>query len=527
VVTGDLSKVLFAVVSSFGIASGGAQASFWQPLCPDGALCVTSKKAFVANGRALLSQGNGDVPNQWVSVATLTSTPTDMRDISVVANDKYLSVAGPQFSAYDAGGNLLYSVNHSSIESWIVFGSHATALGPALYFGATTSPTVFSGLTLPGQPPFIYQSQNEGRSVTTQQANIVMDGSRTNFAVSPDGQRVWVVPGPATPGLWQTPAAAGAAKLDFTQLARVDDGSFPADVFELKLVPGSASVNGGYAVALSTDGMYLSTNLGQSWTRAAFGGVVDDIAFPALTSPDVQVIAARSSVFKSTDRGQTWSELARGLPIDRYELSVVDGGVVADGATGVFACTALDCLGTAFGTLAGGGPRSVRVTEFYNTTLDHYFITADESEKASIRTGGAGPGWIETGQNFWAWRPTISDQSALVCRFYGDPVKGPNSHFYSASTDECRSLLGLQESLPASAPRWNSEGYAFKVSLRDTSGHCGSGLLPVYRAYNDGFAHGVDSNHRYALDPALLAPLLARGWKDEGIAFCAPAEAGN
>jgi hypothetical protein len=53
------------------------------------------------------------------------------------------------------------------------------------------------------------------------------------------------------------------------------------------------------------------------------------------------VIAARGSVFQSLDRGQTWNELGRGLPSDRYVLSAVNGGVVADGTGGVFACSAL------------------------------------------------------------------------------------------------------------------------------------------------------------------------------------------
>ena len=131
------------------------------------------------------------------------------------------------------------------------------------------------------------------------------------------------------------------------------------------------------------------------------------------------------------------------------------------------------------------------MTEFHNTTLNHYFITADENEKTAIRSGAAGAGWEETGQNFWAWTPNVMQESAFVCRFYGDPVKGPNSHFYSASTDECRSLLGLQLSTPASEPRWNSEGYEFKVSLPD-AGTCRGGLVPIYRAYNEFFAHGAD-----------------------------------
>jgi hypothetical protein len=107
------------------------------------------------------------------------------------------------------------------------------------------------------------------------------------------------------------------------------------------------------------------------------------IPIEAVASGDVQVLAARGSVFVSRDHGHTWSELGRGLPADRYTLSPVDGGVVADGIGGVFVCNALDCAGPAFGMLDTAGTISARVTEFYNTTLDHYFITGDESEKAS------------------------------------------------------------------------------------------------------------------------------------------------
>lgn len=524
-------RLLAAAFFLASVAQPAAFASnFWQPLCPDGALCATSSQAFVADGRVLMSPGDySDLPSQWVNAATLAGVATAMRDVSVVApSGHYLAVSGPQFAAYDSGGNLLYTESHSSVEWEIVFRRHATALGPALSFGGTSPATVFSGLTLPGQAPYIYLSRDEGRSVTTQSANVLMDGGRTNFAVSANGQRVWVIPGPAAPGLWQTPAAAGGnTQLDFTRLSRVDDGSFPADVIQFRMVPSNLNTPGGYSVALARDGMYVSTDFGRSWSPANFSGVVDDIAFPALNSADSQVIAARRTVFQSLDRGHSWSELGRGLPADRYVLSSVNGGVIADGTGGVFVCGALDCAGPAFGKQTTTGTNFARVTEFHNTTLNHYFITADESEKNSIRSGGAGAGWVETGQNFWAWTPAVMQESAFVCRFYGDPVKGPNSHFYSASTDECRFLLGLQITTPATKPRWNSEGYEFKVSLPDVSGHCGNGLLPVYRAYNDGFAHGVDSNHRYVLDRSLLVPLLANGWKDEGIAFCVPAAAGG
>jgi hypothetical protein len=520
-------KTLSALALACGIAAASAQAAgFWQPLCPDGAVCATSSKAFVGAGKVLLQPADTERPSQWIDIATLNGVPTAMRDISVVTPaGNYLATSGPLTSKYDAAGNLLYTTSGGSIESWIVFESHAKQLG-SLYYGGTSPATVINGLTLSGWTPMIYLTRDEGRTVVAQQASVPMDGERTTFVTSVDGQRVWAVPGPATPGLWQTPVATGAATPDFTQLTRVDDGTFPADVYELKAIAVNAALPGGYAIALAEDGMYVSTNLGRTWTRAAFDGVVDDVVFPMAGNADVQAIAARSTVLVSRDRGQTWSELGRGLPADRYLLSASNGNLVADGVGGVFACSALDCAGPAFGRLATAGAVSAQVTEFYNTVLDHFFMTADESEKAAIRSGAAGPGWVDTNQSFWAWSPTVTRESAFVCRFYGDLVKGPNSHFYSASTDECRSLLTLQDTLPANQPRWNTEGYAFKVGL-PVGGACTSGLVPVYRAYNDGFAHGIDSNHRYALDRALLTPLVARGWKEEGIAFCVPAAAGS
>jgi hypothetical protein len=53
------------------------------------------------------------------------------------------------------------------------------------------------------------------------------------------------------------------------------------------------------------------------------------------------------------------------------------------------------------------------VIEFYNSTLDHYFITADTGEAAAIDNGSTGPGWHRTGDSFNAGGTTP------VCRFYG------------------------------------------------------------------------------------------------------------
>lgn len=147
------------------------------------------------------------------------------------------------------------------------------------------------------------------------------------------------------------------------------------------------------------------------------------------------------------------------------------------------------------------------VVEFHNAALDHYFMAYDGAEAAGIDFfNAAGPGWSRTGASF---RP---GGSVPVCRFYGTPGIGPNSHFYTADPDECD---GVKRD-----PGWTYEGIGF-YTTRPANGACTAPLVPVHRLYNDGFAHGVDSNHRYVVDTALVAPMVARGWIHEGVVFCA------
>ena len=155
------------------------------------------------------------------------------------------------------------------------------------------------------------------------------------------------------------------------------------------------------------------------------------------------------------------------------------------------------------------------VIEFYNTTLDNYFITADASEAAAIDNGSAGAGWSRTGNSFKA------GGSTSVCRFYGSQSPGPNSHFYTVDPAECANLKVLQASTPATQPRWNYEGLAFS-STPATSGACLSGTTPIYRAYNNGSTRGVDSNHRITSSQTAIQQVVARGWSNEGVVMCAP-----
>ncbi|MDP2829979.1 MAG: hypothetical protein Q8O37_15415 [Sulfuricellaceae bacterium] len=153
--------------------------------------------------------------------------------------------------------------------------------------------------------------------------------------------------------------------------------------------------------------------------------------------------------------------------------------------------------------------------EFYNTNLGHYFITADANEAAQIDNGSAGQGWSRTGNSF------RSGGNTSVCRFYGSQSPGPNSHFYTVDASECAGLQQLQASTPATEKRWNFESLDF-ISTPATNGACPGGTVPVYRAYNNGFARGVDSNHRITSNPTAIQEVVTRGWSNEGVVMCAP-----
>ncbi|MFA7243122.1 MAG: hypothetical protein WC091_23695 [Sulfuricellaceae bacterium] len=155
------------------------------------------------------------------------------------------------------------------------------------------------------------------------------------------------------------------------------------------------------------------------------------------------------------------------------------------------------------------------VIEFYNTALDHYFITANSSEAAAIDGGSAGSGWSRTGHNF------KSGGSSQVCRFYGSQSPGPNSHFYTADAEECSYLKQLEATTPATEKRWNFESMDFSTTA-PTNSICPDGTTPIYRAYNNGFARSIDSNHRITSNTTALQEVAARGWNNESVVMCSP-----
>jgi len=156
----------------------------------------------------------------------------------------------------------------------------------------------------------------------------------------------------------------------------------------------------------------------------------------------------------------------------------------------------------------------VQVDEFYHSDLRHYFITADAAEKHLLDTG-AHPGWERTGESFKAYAPGSKPDGSIspVCRYYGSPERGLDSHFYSADAGECEGVF------VKFASRWLLESEnVFQINVPDpATGACSAGTIPVYRLWNQ----RVDSNHRYTTSAAVRAQMLAAGYFAEGIVMCA------
>ena len=157
----------------------------------------------------------------------------------------------------------------------------------------------------------------------------------------------------------------------------------------------------------------------------------------------------------------------------------------------------------------------VRALEFYNTLLDHYFVAAGQDEIDAILAGGAGPGWELTRESFKVWPSMPADTvvaAAPVCRFYGGLAGGPNSHFFTASAEEC--------AIVKSQGGWFYEGIGFYIRPVGNPRVCPAGWLSVNRAYNNGFVRN-DSNHRFTTSDSSIREMERKGWTVEGTVMCA------
>jgi len=190
------------------------------------------------------------------------------------------------------------------------------------------------------------------------------------------------------------------------------------------------------------------------------------------------------------------------LPVDGTNARYGDGGVAANQA-GNFA-----------GAVGGVPVAPTLAVEFFHAGLDHYFLSSLAPDIDSLDSGRA-VGWVRTGETFKVMPvgggapPVVYNP---VCRFLIPPDKG-DSHFFSASADECATVLALTATNPNFAGYVHETPSAFFAALPDqVTGACPGTLRPLYRLWNG----RVDSNHRYTVSTAIRTQMIGRSYVPEG-----------
>jgi serine protease len=168
---------------------------------------------------------------------------------------------------------------------------------------------------------------------------------------------------------------------------------------------------------------------------------------------------------------------------------------------------------------AGSGPEgTIAVVEYYDAARDHYFITGDAVEIASVDNDPSRK-YARTGLVFYAYPGSFASPyaSAPVCRFHADDPM-IDSHFLSADAAQCAYMSAH------AAPTWTQQSSAaFYAPIADGTGNCPAGTAPVYRFDNN----RQDFNQRHTIDPSVKRAMLNRAWVPDGagtrgVAFCSP-----
>lgn len=161
---------------------------------------------------------------------------------------------------------------------------------------------------------------------------------------------------------------------------------------------------------------------------------------------------------------------------------------------------------------------TVVAVEFYNRSLQHYFMSTNPDEINGLDTGFF-VGWERTGFRFLAYATPVPGTSP-VCRFYRLPAYG-DSHFYSASPAECAATAREHPD------DWIYESpNVFYIQLPDTNtGACPANTLPIWRFFNR-----RTINHRYTADVTMRDEMrsdpftwVAEGYGPDARIMCTPA----
>ncbi len=544
------TRLLQTTFIIFFFYCGVAAAGQWKPFCVEGAVCNANFQSYGGGGAGGYSpidrHAAGPLPAgrhiwfqyppqaldpQLVHISNNSSVfrmDTLTGNIERNIDQSWVFVSDVSSIGLSDGSRLsfsLYGLAELSEEGEIIEARNWSGLDVyGLNNAALITPpvnvmgTLYIGIRGSGVSS-IYHSTDNGQTWTPKGSNIRIGDDRYNLMTNPEQTGLWAI----NSEFFEQPISLWESIDDGATWTQVDNGSFPENTVRIVHDPDDTQIS----YALTSEGLYISTNRGIDWqstlllSEAAHGMVFIDRTPPLSRA---LVVGTDSGVKISTDEGSSWLDMNKGLLNIPHTVTYHNGVLVASSNAGYFTCNGVDCGGEAQAVPAQEERGLVTVTEFYNTELGHYFMTPSEEEANGIDQGSAGPGWVRTGETFQAWSQLGNSYSYAthLCRFYGSVNPGPNSHFFTISSQECSSLLELEQTTLATKPRWNFEQYSFMAipSSLEAPQPCPEDSLPIYRAYNGGFARGEDSNHRYVTDPTLLEPMVQEGWVDEGVVFC-------
>ena len=168
-----------------------------------------------------------------------------------------------------------------------------------------------------------------------------------------------------------------------------------------------------------------------------------------------------------------------------------------------------------------GDQTATAVQEYYWPERDTYFVSLSRDDAEALDEVSSD--LYRTWRGFYAWASAstalAADTTAVpVCRWF---FKAPtSSHFYSAKKADCDLLKATYGNKPDVAVEDTPN--AFYVAPPTAAGTCDPKYQPVFRLFNNQVGTGKAANHRYTAHPSDVRELVARGWLNEGVAFCAP-----
>lgn len=299
-----------------------------------------------------------------------------------------------------------------------------------------------------------------------------------------------------------TAAQAGSLSCTATTLTYEPAQPFPYDSIVARVQLTAPSAGGQWLDSLPAMVGGRATVTGGRIVVDIYGG---DVVLPLA----IPVLRTFSPAARSEPATLTVGPLAPG----RYDLSLRVHNLDAIGVD--TPCFERPAQPQTVSVRAREGPVEViEAVEYYNKDLDHYFVTAAVAEITDLDSGRH-RGWQRTGGTFAVFAAGKSGGAGTpVCRFYGLPSAGLDSHFYTADAEECAQIETRFNGA------WQLETTnAFEIVLPNAAApYCDSGTRPILRFWNQ----RTDSNHRFTTDQTVLPGMLQLGYVIEGLGVPTP-----